>query len=358
MNLICPIDKLHWKRVLVMDGYKRWDDEQGFPDNEQRQWSLFDRRQPKSITLQDAMSLASRWLPANSMLIASPNSTKFLPPILIPELEHVAFKSVQGNYKRISVGLLVFGMLLCIVAFQQMGSKAFHIGILSVSLAGALILDYCVGIGSKAGLVQRAMFFQWLNVDKRSRQGRLIWMGLILAAGCFQLLMIERLGSNDLVFKRIGAMYAPINSGEYWRFVSGPFLHYSLYHFINNAALLFFVGVLSSALLGCVSLVVFFFGNIIAAYAQMNCGGHLFDNYGGLSGGVYALFGFVIFSGFTSRSLMPKGFCLFVANLAILGVLGAELMSENAATAAHFAGFFFGLICGLILKISAVFKRA
>ncbi len=341
-----------------MDGYKRWGDEQGFPDNEKRQWSLFDRRQPKSITLQDAMSLASRWLPANSMLIGSPNSTKFLPPILIPELECVAFKSVQGNYKRISIGLLVFGVLLCIVAFQQIGSRTFHIGFLSVILAGALILDYYVGMGSKAGLVQRAMFFRWLKVDKRSRQGRLIWMGLILAAGCLQLLMMEQLGSNDLVFQRIGAMYASIDSGEYWRFISGPFLHYSLYHFIKNAALLLFVGVLSSALLGHISLVVFLFGNIIAAYAQMNYGGHLFDNYGGLSGGVYALFGFVIFSGFTTRSLMPKGFCLFLANLAVLGVLEAELMSENAATVAHFAGLFFGLICGLILKISAVFKRA
>ncbi|WP_045767233.1 rhomboid family intramembrane serine protease [Xanthomonas albilineans] len=341
-----------------MHGDGRWDDEQGFPDNEQRQWSLFDRRQPKNINLQDAMSLASKWLPANSMLIASPNSTKFLPPILIPELEHVAFKSVQGNYKRISVGLLVFGMLLCVVAFQQVGSRTFHIGLLSVSLAGALILDYCLGIGSKVGLVQRAMFFRWLNVDKRSRQGRLIWMGLILATGCLQLLMIEHLGSNDLVFQRIGAMYASIDSGEYWRFFSGPFLHYSLYHFIKNAVLLLFVGVLSSALLGHISLVVFFFGNIIAAYAQMNYGGHFFDNYGGLSGGVYALFGLVIFSGFTARSLMPKGFCLFLANLAVLGVLEAELMSENAATTAHLAGFFFGLICGLILKLSVVFKRA
>ena len=334
-----------------MHGDRRWDDERGLPDNEQRQWSVFDRRQSKSITLQDAMNLASRWLPANSMLIGSPHSTKFLPPILIPELEHFAFKSVQNNYKRISVGLLIFGILLCIIAFQQIGSKTFHIGLLSMSLAGALIFDYSAGVGSKAGLAQRAMFFRWLKFDKRSRRGRLIWMGLILAAGCLQILMIERLGSNDLVFQRLGTIYASISSGEYWRFFSGPFLHYSLYHFINNAVLLLLAGTLSYALLGCVSLAVFFLGNVIAAYVQMNYGGNAFDNYGGFSGGIYSLFGLVIFSGSISRPLMPKGFCLFVANLAVLGILGSQLMSDNSATTAHFAGVFFGVICGVMIKI-------
>ncbi|WP_128421859.1 rhomboid family intramembrane serine protease, partial [Xanthomonas theicola] len=80
-----------------------------------------------------------------------------------------------------------------------------------------------------------------------------------------------------------------------------------------------------------------------------------FDNYGGVSGGVYALFGALISAGVVKRQLFPKGFWLLILNLTVLGIFASEVISENTASAAHAAGIFLG---GEWASTTASSKRA
>lgn len=339
--------KLSSRREREVTTSRKWNDIDMLPPKHGDSWSVWKGGRQIDMGFSDVNSLVARWLPANPLLIGAPGRERFLPPVLVEEFEATALKVVRNNCRTMLVALATCGIVLLGVAAARPTSQVFVIGLLVIALGGAIAADYYVGLRSRAELAERALFFRWLKTDSSARFGTLAWLFIGLGVGTLQLLLQWQLGGIDALFHRFGTMYAEVHAGQYWRLLSGPYLHYSIFHFLNNAVLLLFAGTVAFALFGRSVFVGFLSGNVCTALAQMVLGGSDFDNYGGISGGVYTLLGMLIAAGALNRQLFPKGFWLLIVNLTMLGVIASESLSGHAATVAHLSGLLIGGLMGV-----------
>jgi len=177
-----------------------------------------------------------------------------------------------------------------------------------------------------------------------------LWASIGLLAAGLQVGLADALGGNAAVFHAYGVMYDRIEDGELWRLLTGPFLHYSPVHFLNNFVLLLLIGPLSWSLVRGTSLAVFLLGNAFGAFAQFALGEQAFDNCGGISFGLYALFGYLIGAGVSNRRLLPRGLATLLCGIALLGIVSSEILSPTAATAGHVAGLLVGVSCQIAAR--------
>lgn len=324
-----------------------WNNIEALPSKGDDGWAIWKTGHRTDMELSDVSALVERWLPANPMLIGAPGAAKYLPPVLVSEFEDAALRVVRKNYRTMLVALVTCGIILLAVAASRPASEVFTIGLLSLALGATTAADYYVGLSSRDGLAQRALFFYWLKTNPSARIGFLAWLAIALGVGALQLLLQWQLGGIDETFHRFGTMYSDVRAGQYWRLLSGPYLHYSILHYLNNAILLIFAGTMASTLLGRSAFIMFVLGNVITAVAQMMLGGTAFDNYGGISGGIYTLLGMLIVAGAGRRQLFAKGLWLLIVNLTILGMVASEALSGHAATAAHLSGLLLGGLVGV-----------
>lgn len=321
----------------------KWNDLALLPVKEGDGWALWKNGRQVDVSLSEIASLVARWLPANQLLIGAPGEKRFLPPILVPECENTALRAVRNNSRNMIFAFFACGLAVAGMSVTRPTSHAFSFGLLSIAIGTIIAIDYRLGLRSRDALAERALFCRWLKVDSSARLGFLIWLVFTVGLGVTQLILERYLGGLDSVFYHVGTMYADVNAGQYWRLISGPYLHYSLSHYLINATFLLSWGTLSFAIFKRLAFVVFIVGNAFTAFAQMTFGGNAFDNYGGISGGIYTLLGMLVAAGaIKGRQLFPRGLGWLIFNLTMLGVVGSEVTSENAATAAHLSGILLG----------------
>jgi membrane associated rhomboid family serine protease len=145
-------------------------------------------------------------------------------------------------------------------------------------------------------------------------------------------------------------MFAPVRDGEVWRLVTGPFFHSGPAHFLVNFSSLLLIGPIAWAIFGPRTVAIFFAGNVVGALAQMAWGSRAFDSYAGVSSGFLALYGFVCVAGALDRELLPRGFAVLCACIAVITVIGGELLTPNAASLGHLGGVLAGVVCGLAIR--------
>lgn len=145
-----------------------------------------------------------------------------------------------------------------------------------------------------------------------------------------------------------------LREGQYWRALTPIFLHFGAIHIVFNALWLWFLGTRIESVFGSIALIslVLITGlasNTAQAIVSFPIG------FGGMSGVVYALFGYVWLVGkFTKNpafDLPPALFPIMVVFMLVswLGVFD-WLAGGEVADTAHTVGFFSGLICaGLTL---------
>ncbi|HWP94255.1 MAG TPA: rhomboid family intramembrane serine protease [Gammaproteobacteria bacterium] len=314
-----------------------------------------------AATFDEVVARVSRWAPGNPLLVAAPGATRFLPPAMIPELAKVARDRI-ARFSRNLIILLssagVIHLLSALLFFADLaGTKkavpvALGWGLMFLGWAALLAMD-ARHLRTADGMSERALFLHWLTTSRQGKHALWFWLAVMVAAGVSQLVSLQLLGGSEkAVFHQYGVMYGEVREGEYWRLLTGPWLHYSLQHYLINTALALFAGMVASALFGHAAFVVFLLANTVSAAAQMGLGGDAFNNFGGVSGGVYALCGLVAAAGLGRRRLLPKGFPVFWMGIAVIGVIASELLSETAATTAHVTGLLVGvlaapIVCGL-----------
>ncbi|WP_237385767.1 rhomboid family intramembrane serine protease GlpG [Xenorhabdus sp. Sc-CR9] len=133
---------------------------------------------------------------------------------------------------------------------------------------------------------------------------------------------------------------------ELWRWVSHALLHFSLTHLLFNLVLWWYLGSqverkISAGKLFEITMVSAFF----SGWAQSLFSG---SHFGGLSGVVYALIGYVWLTGEISpkRGIsIPRG--LIAISVIWLLVGYSDVFSLNIANAAHVSGLIIGLLMGL-----------
>lgn len=138
----------------------------------------------------------------------------------------------------------------------------------------------------------------------------------------------------------------PVNSSQYleiWRWVSHAVLHFSLMHILFNLLWWWYLGGQMEKRLGTGKLVVL---TIVSAVFS-GWGQSLFSgsNFGGLSGVVYALMGYVWLTGQRTpeRGIsLPNGLMAFSVLWLIAGYF--DILGLSIANAAHVSGLVIGLL--------------
>jgi len=155
------------------------------------------------------------------------------------------------------------------------------------------------------------------------------------------------LASNSVA---LGLLSETLDDREYWRFITPTFLHFGLFHLTFNALLIWVLGRKIEYILG--SFKIFFcmiFIAIISNIGQYFLGGA--SIFGGLSGVVYGLLGFIwISSNIVPSSILslPQGLIGFMLIWLFLGISGIIefTLGLNIANAAHTVGLISGMIFG------------
>ena len=154
---------------------------------------------------------------------------------------------------------------------------------------------------------------------------------------------------------RCGAAYTPaILEGEYFRLVTAMFLHFGVYHLVNNMICLLFLGDMLEANLGPVRyLIIFFVGGILgnAASMAMDLRTGRYAVSAGASGAVFAVMGAMLCillmrrreNRSKSDGSLTQRFLLMSALSLVQGF--TEQGTDNAA---HLGGFVCGLALGFL----------
>ncbi|KDM92350.1 rhomboid family intramembrane serine protease GlpG [Photobacterium galatheae] len=142
-------------------------------------------------------------------------------------------------------------------------------------------------------------------------------------------------------------LHFPLMQGdtwELWRYVSHSLLHFSLLHLVFNCLWWWILGGQLERHSGSGKLLeIFLLSALVSGLAQFWVGG---PNFGGLSGVVYALMGYLWWLGWLapSRGLnIPNGIVVFMLVWLILGF--ADILGIKIANMAHL----FGLVTGCFL---------
>ena len=143
---------------------------------------------------------------------------------------------------------------------------------------------------------------------------------------------------------------------EWWRLVGPAFIHFSALHIIFNLLWWWMLGAKIERTLGKSMLfLVFIISAIVSNIAQSMVSEPVQGNlllFGGLSGVVYAVMGFVWWLGWLKPQwglALPKSIVGFMLVWLVLGY--ADILWVNMANAAHTAGLITGCLLAAILSI-------
>ncbi|MBT1451897.1 rhomboid family intramembrane serine protease GlpG [Glaciecola sp. XM2] len=156
-------------------------------------------------------------------------------------------------------------------------------------------------------------------------------------------------GSFDFWYNNLTIQYFDQLSAnhQWWRLFGPNFLHFSATHIVFNLIWWWIFGGQLERVFGTFSLVTLFVvASLFANISQLLVSG---PNFGGMSGVVYALFGFVWWIGWLRPSWgisIPNGFVVFLLIWLVVGYSG--VLTVDMANQAHT----FGLISGCLLAIT------
>ncbi len=181
---------------------------------------------------------------------------------------------------------------------------------------------------------------------------RKVWLtnSIILAAVIVSI--VTAMGTKDISLLTIATTNGgldQITHGEVWRLITPIFLHFSLLHIIGNSYAMFFLGGAIELRRGRLFLLALVL--VSAAYsniAQLLISGSFW--FGGLSGVVFALFGYLWIAGKFGRNpnhRLPPRF-VKMALFSFLICYPATWLGYPIANTAHAAGLMVGMLWGYV----------
>jgi len=321
-----------------------WQSTADFPENEGDSWTF--RNGKKIYHGQELVEKKIRnWNPMSKILVGVPGSKKILPPIC----QNATADAVQFYVKRNTCITLSIFVLLAMVEFfmnqihpNNMKSKQIYsTTFILFLLTGG---DYFFYLRKKDWLAERALFFYWLQTSKSYLKGIMLTSALMTGWGLIQLGLQRFSPDVDLAFNKYGLVYQLFDAGQWWRILSGPYIHNGLLHFISNAGMFVFIGALAYVISPWKSGLVFFFGNIFSAASVLLFARGNQEALCGISGGILAVFMYVCTYMMWHKSDFPKGLGNLLLGICLSSLILACFAMPDASNTAHLAGIVFGLI--------------
>lgn len=175
------------------------------------------------------------------------------------------------------------------------------------------------------------------------RSGPLTVLVVILCALIF--IWQQAVGDYDVMLHLAWPYNESLNF-EVWRYITPAFVHFSLMHIAFNLAMWWYLASQTEQRLGTGKLfVIMLVSALFSNWAQS-----LFtnSNFGGLSGVVYALIGYVGLTGIYNPKKgigAPTGLLVFSILWIVAGYMG--VLGDSIGNTAHFAGLLIGLLMAL-----------
>ena len=143
-----------------------------------------------------------------------------------------------------------------------------------------------------------------------------------------------------------------LQNHEWWRLLGPAFIHFSVLHFIFNLLWWSMLGSQVERQFGSSFIIILFVVTaLVSNLAQLIVAG---PNFGGLSGVVYGLVGFVWITGWLRPQwglYLPKAIVGFMLVWLLLGF--ADVLWVNMANAAHTAGLISGCVMAWLLTLGS-----
>lgn len=175
---------------------------------------------------------------------------------------------------------------------------------------------------------------------------------LFIFAACVVVFLLMNIIGNQAVMIWLAWPFNDAVQFEAWRYFTHAVMHFSLVHIIFNLFWWWYLGGMVEKRLGSGKLVVItLISALLSGFLQFKLAGPWF---GGLSGVVYALIGYVWLRGELDPEpsvYLPRGLAIFT--LVILAAEWFGVSAMNSATGAHTAGLLIGLAMALVDTMNA-----
>jgi rhomboid protease GluP len=289
--------------------------------------------------------------PINPVLVCSPESGgRLLPPVLLePErLLTLASANLRQTCRILPVGMLVVVAILYAAAGLE--GLAVSLGVFGFCLL-FIALEARLHERDRSSISERWMFYGWCFAQGPAYP--LGFLTLMLAAGLFQFLTGEMLGSQEAIRRALGLIYEDLpGSREWWRLLTAPYLHLSLEHWILNTLL--GAGLLSvyGPVMGWRCVMVFLLSAPLAFAVVLGVAWTVpVDSFGilGVSGGIAGLVGCFLVANLSRPSSFPRQYHNVTIFVAATMLIIVPYFLSFTTFVAHLAGFVIGVIFGLLI---------
>lgn len=149
-----------------------------------------------------------------------------------------------------------------------------------------------------------------------------------------------------------GACYTPsVQSGEYYRLFTSMFLHFGLYHIVNNMVCLIFLGDYLETIVGPVKYLIIYLagglaGNLLSMAIETQTGHYAVS--AGASGAIFAVVGALLYIVLRNRGRVGAMTVHRMGIMVVLSVLQGftDVGTDNAA---HIGGLLGGFVLAVLL---------
>jgi len=291
------------------------------------------------------------------VLVSSPETHGvFVPPILAQSENADIESRLEKRSRQMWLSVLLVSIAVLVV-YLILGAPLELVGIWIVATLPILLYQYwnyqLVKENPKV-LSERWLFSSWvyLQVNRWS----LVFPFTFCVFGLLQLLALYHFDSNERSLELLGMSYGGFSEGEYWRALTGIFMHVTVAHWMVNFSLGIGIWVLVSGVFGILKsmMLMIFFGvfSFVSTYYFANIVVNL-DSPGivGISGGLAGLLGLLFGSTLRWRALYPLKMFVSVGAFAAVSLLLFTWTQSLESMVCHFSGFSIGIAVGLVLDL-------
>lgn len=296
-----------------------------------------------------AVTKATRsWHPFDPVIVATPSSLRFAPPICLPETAKRVHATALRHSKFVLFVNFVWMGLLLFLLMAKLGDAEKLRSLLAAFVCFQLYFfvdDYLV-LRHKDRVRERALFVHF--VYQKTTGVLLPLLSIATIAGIVQVLAQKMSGDLETLLRAYGLVFtSAMEMGQYWRFLIGPFFHSGIIHWFNNIIMLMLVAGVAGAI-GKRSIILHFFAYIIltsiAVYFVPTS--IRAEALVGISGAIFGLHGWIFGVSFRNKPRFPQYFYVLIGMFFLLSLVLTILLAPKASNTAHISGFVMGALVG------------
>ncbi|EAQ96468.2 putative membrane protein [Congregibacter litoralis KT71] len=326
-------------------------------DDRWRCLSAFGREQFKTG---GASELVKGWHRNKPLLICAPNTDKFVSVMDSPLTRDLAILSDRRSRKIMIWYFTIVGFFFTSIAGFVSLKLLIPVLIMYLTVIGYLVFSDILAQRQENWLTNRARFVNWISIEATRflLESALLITLLVL----FQGWASAHFGSIDDAVLNIGLVFASIDLSfeGLFRLLIGPFLHSGPAHSIGN-----FIGIILVLPIAMVyssgwALCVFVAGTLVGgvvSYYFWSIGSIDLDGFVGVSGGIFALLGWLGAILHKNVRLAPLDISPALVSMAFFLILVSEVINPSAGLAAHLGTLIFGGFLGAIARSVRPFRQ-